>query len=338
MTNMLTIKKDMTLIPPEAIAKAHARLEPHIHETPLVESQLLNEWLGNRILFKVEAVQKIGAFKIRGALNALLSLKERGELPKWVVAHSSGNHSQAVACAAKMLGVRATIYLPAATSPIKQQATRGYGAEVIVKPTRQEAEEAVYDDVKKGAFFLPPYDHDDVIAGQGTSCYEALQTGLKPDAVFLPCGGGGFLSGTWLATQLLSPKTKVIGAEPKTGNDAVQSLKAGHVVKLSEAPVTIADGVVTLAVAERTFQYLQKIEAMLEIEEEKTIYWTQWLMHLLKITVEPTAALAMAAAQQWLAGEHRGKTVLVILSGGNIAPATYQQVWKKNYLEQIPAL
>lgn len=338
MPQLVSIKNPMTMLSPEVVAQAHQRLSPHIHETPLVESALLNEWLGNRVIFKVEAQQKIGAFKIRGALNTLLALKERGELPKWVVAHSSGNHSQAVACAAKMLGIRATIYLPAATSPIKQQATRGYGAEVIIKPTRQEAEAAVYDDVKKGAFFLPPYDHDDVIAGQGTSCFEALKAGLKPDAIFLPCGGGGFLSGTWLATQLLCPTAKVIGAEPKSGNDAAQSIKVGHVVKLPEAPVTIADGVVTLSVAERTFQYLQKIEAMLEIEEEKTVYWTQWLMHLLKITVEPTAALAMAAAAQWLSGQHRGKTVLVILSGGNIAPATYQQVWKKNHLDQIPAL
>jgi threonine dehydratase len=338
MPHLAIIKNSMNMLSPEAVAKAHARLAPHIHNTPLVESALLNEWLGNRIVFKVEAQQKIGAFKIRGALNTLLALKERGELPKWVVAHSSGNHSQAVACAAKMLGVRSTIYLPASTSPIKQQATRGYGAEVIVKPTRQEAEAAVHDDVKKGAFFLPPYDHDDVIAGQGTACYEALKTGLKPDAIFLPCGGGGFLSGTWLATQLLCPTAKVIGAEPKSGNDAVLSLKAGHIVKLPDTPVTIADGVVTLSVADRTFQYLQKIESILEIEEEQTIYWTQWLMHLLKVTVEPTAALAMAASTQWLASQHRGKTVLVILSGGNIAPATYQQVWKKNYLEQIPTL
>jgi len=338
MQNLACIENNMTMLSPEVIAEAHKRLEPHIRNTPLLESERLNNWLGSRIVFKVEAMQKIGAFKIRGALNTLLAAKERGELPKWVVAHSSGNHSQAVACAAKMLGVRATIYLPESTSPIKQQATRGYGAEVIIKPTRKEAEAAVHDDIKKGAFFLPPYDHDDVIAGQGTACYETLKTGLKPDAIFLPCGGGGFLSGTWLATQLLCPTAKVIGAEPVSGNDAAQSLKAGHIVTLSDAPQTIADGVPTLCVAERTFQYLKKIEGIREIEEEDTIYWTQWLMHLLKVTIEPTSALAMAAAAQWLAGEHRGKTVLVIISGGNIAPATYQQVWKKNHLEQIPAL
>lgn len=328
----------LTLQSPDVVAKAYARLKPYIRATPLIESERLNNLLGSRIFFKVEAMQRIGAFKIRGALNTLLAAKERGELPKWVVAHSSGNHSQAVACAAKMLGVRATIFLPASTSPIKQQATRGYGAEVIIKPTRQEAEAAVYDLVKQGAFFLPPYDHDDVIAGQGTACYEALETGLKPDAIFLPCGGGGFLSGTYLATQLLYPQAKVYGAEPKTGNDAAQSLKAGHLIKLPQTPETIADGVVTLSVAERTFQYLQKIAGMMEIEEEDTIYWTQWLMHLLKVTVEPTSALAQAAAHQWLAQGNKGKTALVIISGGNIAPATYQQIWRENHLERVPGL
>ena len=324
-------------INPSEIAIAHNRIAPYIHKTPILSSSILNQLLGHEILFKVECLQKIGAFKIRGALNTLLSLKEQNALPKKVVAFSSGNHAQAVAVAGKMLNVKTTIILPSFTSPIKQQATKYYGAEVINVSTRKEAEEKTAEIAARGAFFIHPFDNDEVIAGQGTSCYEALQDGVNPDAIFATCGGGGWLSGTFLAKELLAPNVKVYGVEPLCANDAAQSYVAKKIIKFNDSPLTIADGARPPAVSERTFHYLQKLDGFFEIPEEDIIYWTQWLMHLLKITVEPTSAVSMAGAFEWLKTQKTKQRVLVMLSGGNISPDTYQKIWEKSYLENLPS-
>lgn len=299
-----------------------------------MESHLLNSWLGHEIIFKVEGFQKIGAFKIRGALNALLALKEEGKLPQKVVAFSSGNHAQAVASAGKMLGIQTTVIMPKFVSAVKQQATRGYGTELILTDTRQEAEALGAQKQKEGAWLLHPSADDMVIAGQGTACLEALQDGAKPDAIFAACGGGGLLSGTWLAADGIP----VFGAEPAMGNDASQSLQSGKIVALAESPMTIADGARTLAISERTFYYLKKLAGFYEVEERDIIYWTQWLQHLLKSSVEPTAAMAMAAAHQWLKTQKKKQRVLIILSGGNIDAASQRRIWEKDYLAQPPAL
>jgi threonine dehydratase len=177
-----------------------------------------------------------------------------------------------------------------------------------------------------------------VVAGQGTACLEALEDGAAPDAIFATCGGGGLLSGTWLATQLIAPEIKVFGAEPKLGNDACQSYRSGHIVGLADTPMTVADGARTLRVSGLTFQYLQKLAGFYEIDEQAIIYWTQWLQHLLKVVVEPTPAVAMAAACQWLKTQKSKKRVLVILSGGNVGAAAYQQIWQHNYLDRQPEL
>ena len=282
-------------------------------------------------------MQKIGAFKIRGALNTLLSLKEQNALPEKVVAFSSGNHAQAVAVAGKMLNVKTTIILPSFTSPVKQQATKYYGAEVINVSTRKEAEEKTAEIANNGSLFIHPFDNDSVILGQGTSCYEALQDGANPDAIFATCGGGGWLSGTFLAKELLAPNTKVYGVEPLCANDATQSYVAKKIIKFNDSPLTIADGARAPAVSERTFHYLQKLDGFFEIPEEDIIYWTQWLMHLLKITVEPTSAVSMAGAFEWLKTQKTKQRVLVMLSGGNISPDTYQKIWEKSYLENLPS-
>ncbi len=325
------------IINPSEIEIAHKRIAPYIHRTPILSSSILNELLGHEILFKAECLQKIGAFKIRGALNTLLSLKEQNALPKKVVAFSSGNHAQAVAIAGRMLNVKTTIILPSFTSPVKQQATKYYGADVINTSTRKEAEEKTAEIADNGSLFIHPFDNDGVIAGQGTSCYEALQDGANPDAIFATCGGGGWLSGTLLAKELLAPNVKVYGVEPLQANDAAQSYAAKKIIKFTDSPPTIADGARAPAVSERTFYYLQKLDGFFEIPEKDIIYWTQWLMHLLKITVEPTSAVSMAGAFEWLKTQKTKQRVLVMLSGGNIAPETYQKIWEKSYLENLPS-
>ena len=323
---------------PNVVRRAHKRIEPHIHRTPVIGSALLDSWLGHEVNFKVEGFQKIGAYKIRGALNALLSLAEEGKLPREVVAYSSGNHAQAVAKAAKMLGVSATIIMPSFVSAVKQQATRSYGANLILTETRQQAEELASQKQREGMVLIHPSADDRVIAGQGTACLEALEDIGRVDAIFAPCGGGGLLSGTWLAAQLYSPAIPVFGVEPHMANDAARSLKSGHIYSHSETPMTIADGARTLHISERTFYYLKQLSGFYEIPEQQIIYWTQWLFHMLKVSVEPTAAMAMAGAFQWIKAQKTKKRILVILSGGNIDAGSYRKIWANDYLEHPPIL
>jgi len=326
---------DCALLSLSSVLQAQERIAPYINRTPLLESGLLNQWLGHEIVFKAESFQKIGAFKIRGALNALLSLKEEGRLPEKIVAYSSGNHAQAAAYAGKMLGIHTTVIMPENVSKIKQQATRAYGAELIITQTRRQAEDLAEQKQKEGAWLLHPSADARVIAGQGTTALEALQDGANPDAIFAACGGGGLLSGTWLAAE---GKTKVFGVEPKMANDAAQSVRTGKIVAFTDSPMTVADGARTLHISDITFHYLKQLDGFFEIEEEEILYWTQWLHHLLKTIVEPTAALAMAGAKQWLAQQTEKKRVLVILSGGNIGAHAQKEIWQKNYLERIPSL
>lgn len=326
------------ILSPEVVREAHSRIALFIKRTPLIQSSFLNNWFGHEIIFKAEGHQTTGAYKVRGALNTLLALKEQNDLPEKVVAFSSGNHAQAVAWAGAKLGVKATIFMPSFTSKIKQQATRGYGAEVVITNSRMEAETAAIDAAENGAYLIPPFDHDMEIAGQGTACFEALNDGAKPDAIFAPCGGGGLLSGTFLATQLLAPNTKIFAGEPKQANDAAISYKTGNIFRFPDSPITLADGAKTLAVSPRTFHYLKQLNGFYEVEEEDIIYWTQWLTHLLKLPVEPTSAVAMGAAYQWLGTQKTKQRVLVILSGSNIAPEVFRQIWEQNHLENMKEL
>jgi threonine dehydratase len=207
---------------------------------------------------------------------------------------------------------------------------------VIEVETRSQAESSVDAYIAQGAYLIHPYDHDDVILGQGTACFEALKTGLQPDAIFAPCGGGGLLSGTMLAAKLLAPQARVYGAEPEQANDAARSLKAGKIIEYDASPDTIADGVRTLRVSPRTFAYFRQLSGIFEIAETDIIYWFQWINHILKTTCEPTSALGLAAAFQWLKSQTSPKTVLIILSGGNIDPETQVTLWQKNLLLNPP--
>lgn len=326
-----------SLVPYSEVELARKRIAPFIHPTPVMYSSLLNEWIGHQIYFKVEGFQKTGAFKLRGASNVLSWLKNNGKLPEKVVANSSGNHAQAVALAAKLHHVPATIYMPKFASTIKIQATKSYGAEVILCDTRVEVDRRVEEEsIKPGIFWIPPYNHPKIVAGQGTAAAEALEELGKVDLVCAPCGGGGLLSGTWVSANHFCPEAEVIGAEPLAGNDAARSLRAGSIQRLEKSPDTIADGARTLAVGNITFPHLQQITKMYEISEDKIIYWTQWLSHLLKIQVEPTSAMTMEAVYNHLKNQAKGKVVLIILSGGNIDHHTQLKIWNEDNLAQIP--
>jgi threonine dehydratase len=324
----------------DSIAVVHKRIKDYIIRTPIFESSFLNELLGQKIFFKLESLQKVGAFKARGAINTLLKLKEQGILPREVVAFSSGNHAQGVAWAAKTMGVKATILMDQNSSSLKQQATKSYGANLVITKDRNESEARVQEFTDAGAYFIHPYANPNVIAGQGTACYEALLD-IKDDidAIFVPCGGGGLSSGTFLAAKELSSTSKLIACEPLNANDAAQSLRDGKIFRFPNSPSTIADGVKTLSIAEITFSYLKQFDNFLELTEDEIIYWTQWLIHLLKVNIEPSAALAMAGAFKWLkANKLKNQNILIIISAGNNSREKHKEIWAKDYLSFPPKL
>lgn len=323
----------------ESVKHAHERIKNNIKRTPIVESSLLNSWMGHRILFKAECLQTIGAFKIRGAMNFLATLKEQNRLPAHVVANSSGNHAQAVAYAAAHFGITATIFASENISPIKAAATKSYGAELKLFATRPEADAAVKEAANAAdTVWIPPFNHEDIVAGQGTAALEALEDAGDVDSVFAPCGGGGLLAGTLLATRALQPNALVIGAEPAAANDASMSLQAGEIVALEHTPNTLADGAATPSVGDITFELLQQLDDFYEVDELQIAYWTQWLHHLLKLHIEPTCAMTMAAVASWAANTPPGKTALVMLSGGNISQASMAAIWERDFLLQPPII
>ncbi|MFQ3251084.1 serine/threonine dehydratase [Glaciecola sp.] len=325
------------------IEAAQARISSIVKQTPIYESRLLNHWLGHQVFFKAECLQRTGAFKLRGATNVLAKLHETNELPSRVVANSSGNHAQAVAFACGQFGIPVDIYCADTISPIKAAATEFYGAKIHKFASRDEADLAVAEAGKQeGTLWIPPFNHPDIIAGQGTATLEALQqleaSDVAPDAVFAPCGGGGLLSGAIIATKAKLPNAEVVGAEPLNANDAARSLQSGKIERLEGTPNTLADGAATPSIGELTFEVLQQIDDFYEVEEEQIAYWTQWLHHLLKLHIEPTCAMTMAAVAAWLSDKPANQKVLVILSGGNISQASMQKIWQQDYLTQPPIM
>ena len=189
---------------------------------------------------------------------------------------------------------------------------------------------------EEGAVWIPPFNHEQVICGQGTAALEALTAIHDIDAVFTPCGGGGLTSGSLIATRGLAPKAKMFGVEPLNANDAAESLRKGSIQRLPGIPDTLADGAMTMAVGDITFEYLKQLDGFFEVEEEKIVYWTQWLTHLLKCRLEPTCAMPMAAVLEWLQTQKTKQRVLVIVSGGNMDQPTSKKIWAKDYLTQLP--
>lgn len=321
------------------IEEAHLRIKHIVKNTPLVQSSLLNSWLGHEVFFKAECLQTIGAFKLRGATNFIAKLAQAGKLPKHIVANSSGNHAQAVAYAARHFNIPVTIYASDTISAVKAAATQYYGAKLLTFATRPEADQAVYQaSLQTDTVWIPPFNHPDVIAGQGTAALEAFSQVDNIDAVFTPCGGGGLTASTLVCAKHIYEQIQVMGVEPLAANDAANSLREGSIVSLPSPANTLADGAATPSVGEYTFPYLQQLDGFYEVNENDIAYWTQWLQHLLKLHIEPTCAMTMQGVFEWLKTQTSKQRVLVIISGGNISAQSMQKIWAKDHLNKPPIL
>lgn len=309
----------MSAIPAyEDVAAAAQRIEGHAHRTPVLRSATADKLLGAQVFFKCENLQRMGAFKFRGAFNALSRFTPL-QRPRGVIAFSSGNHAQAIALSARLLGMPAVILMPQDAPQAKVDATRGYGAEVTTfdrfTQDREQLTRAIA--AERGMTLIPPYDHADIIAGQGTAAKELLDEVGELDFLFAPLGGGGLLSGTALAARALSPRCKVYGVEPLAGNDAQQSLLKGEIVHI-ETPKTIADGAQTQHVGQLTFPILQRdVDDVLTATDEQLVDAMRFLSERMKIVVEPTGCLGFAGARHG-GLPITGKRVGIILSGGNV--------------------
>ncbi len=300
------------------VAAAAARLEGHAHRTPVMTSRTIDEALGAQVFFKCENLQRMGAFKFRGAFNAL-SRFDATQRRNGVVAFSSGNHAQAIALSARILGIPATIVMPQDAPAAKMAATRGYGGNVVTYDRYTEDREQIGRELaeKHGLTLVPPYDHADVIAGQGTAAKELFDEVGPLDAVFTPLGGGGLLSGTALATRALSPHAKLYGVEPEAGNDGQQSFRSGSIVHI-DTPRTIADGAQTQHLGNLTFPILRRdVDDILTATDAELVDCMRFFATRMKIVVEPTGCLSFAAARR-MKDELKGKRVGIVISGGNV--------------------
>jgi threonine dehydratase len=300
------------------VEAAAARLLGVAHVTPVMTSRTVDEAMGASVFFKCENFQRTGAFKFRGAFNALARM-DTAARTRGVVAFSSGNHAQAVASAARILDIDATIVMPADAPASKLEATRGYGGRIVIydrfRENREEIAQRLADE--RGAAIVPPYDHPDIIAGQGTAAAELIGQVGPLDSLFVCLGGGGLLSGSALAAKALSPRCAIYGVEPEAGNDGQQSLRQGSIVRI-EVPNTIADGAQTQSLGRRTFEIIRRdVTDILTASDEELIECMRFFATRMKIVTEPTGCLAFAGARAFgkrLAGQRVG----VIVSGGNI--------------------
>jgi len=301
------------------VEDAARRLEGVAHRTPVATSSQFDALAGCEAYFKCENLQRMGAFKFRGAYNALAQLDEAAR-KRGVVAFSSGNHAQAVALAGRLLGVPATIVMPADAPAVKVAATKGYGAQVVFYDrAKGEDREAVAQRVsaEKGAAVIPPFDHRDVIAGQGTAVKELLEDVGPLDYLFVCCGGAGLLSGSAVAASHLSPGTRVVGVEPAAGDDAARSLRTRTLQRV-EDPQTIADGARTQSLGALTFPLvLRYVHDIITVTDPQLVEAMRFLWERMKLVVEPTGALATAGVLARRA-DVRDRRVGIILSGGNV--------------------
>jgi threonine dehydratase len=300
------------------VVAASERIAGVAHRTPVLTSRTANEELGAEVFFKCENMQRMGAFKFRGGYNALAKF-DAAQRRAGVVAFSSGNHAQAIALSAKLLGIPATIVMPLDAPASKIAATKGYGAQVVTYDRYTEDREQIGRDLaqKHGLTLIPPYDHADVIAGQGTAAKELFEEVGELDAFFVCLGGGGLLSGSALSTRALSPKTRLYGVEPEAGNDGQQSFRSGSIVHI-DTPQTIADGAQTQHLGNLTFPIIRRdVDDILTVSDAQLIAEMKFFASRMKIVVEPTGCLGFAAARA-MKDQLQGKRVGVLISGGNV--------------------
>jgi len=323
----------MTQLPTyDDIDAAAKRIAGHAHRTPVLRSRTADSLLGAQVFFKCENLQRAGAFKFRGAFNALSRFNAE-QRRAGVVAFSSGNHAQAIALAGRLLGIPATIVMPLDAPVAKVAATRGYGAEVILFDRYTQDREAIGRSLaqERGLTLIPPYDHSDVIAGQGTATKELIEEVGELDDLFVCVGGGGLLSGAALAVRALSPACRVHGVEPEAGNDGQQSLARGEIVHI-DTPKTIADGAQTQHLGELTFAIIRRdVDDIVTASDAQLVEAMRFFAERMKLVVEPTGCLGLAGARH--AGVPlQGRTVGILVSGGNIDLERYSQLLSGDFI------
>ncbi|HKK45559.1 MAG TPA: pyridoxal-phosphate dependent enzyme [Balneolaceae bacterium] len=311
---MATVKSTPTF---KQVRNAYLKIREKVHRTPILQSQKVNERAGGNLFFKCENFQKVGAFKFRGATHAIGNLSD-DEAQKGVATHSSGNHAQAVALAAKIRGIPAHIVMPEDAPKVKVHAVKDYGAKIIFCEPTQEARESTLREVvdSSGATFIHPYDNPDIIMGQGSAAIELLEDHPDLDIILAPIGGGGLMSGTAIAASGLAPKATVIGAEPEVANDAYLSFKSGKLHPV-QSTNTVADGLRT-SLSKLTFACIQKhVDRIITVKEEEIIEAMRFIWERMKIIIEPSSAVPVAAVLDRKL-ELAGKKAGIIISGGNM--------------------
>jgi threonine dehydratase len=301
------------------VAAAAERLSGHAHRTPVATSRTLDERLGAHVFLKCENLQRMGAFKFRGAYNAIAQIPE-ADRARGVVAYSSGNHAQAVALASRLLGTSATIVMPKDAPAAKLRATEGYGARVVRYDPATESREEIAAAIEKesNAALIPPFDHPHVIAGQGTAARELIDDAGPLDILLVPCGGGGLLSGSALSARRLSAGCKVVGIEPEAGDDGTRSFRMGTLQTVKN-PRTIADGARTPSLGAITFPLVRAlVDEMTTVSDPQIVEGMRFLWERMKLVVEPTGAMGLAALLGGCLPFASGARIGVILSGGNV--------------------
>jgi len=300
------------------VVSAARQINGHAHRTPVFTSSTIDRETGAQFFFKCENFQRIGAFKFRGAFNALSRFNDE-QKECGVLAFSSGNHAQAIALAAKLLGIGATIIMPEDAPAAKLDATRGYGAKVVTYNRYTEDRDALSNKLadEGGLTLIPPFNHPDIIAGQGTATKELIEEVGQLDALFVCLGGGGLLAGSALAAKALSPSCDVYGVEPEAGNDGQQSFRSGKIVHI-DVPKTLADGAQTQALGDMTFAVIRDtVQDILAVSDDELVQGMKFFASRMKMVVEPTGCLAFAGALR-VAPTLKGKRIGVIVSGGNV--------------------
>lgn len=314
----MTTRKDLRLPSFEDVRLAAARIAGAAHRTPVLTSRTADAATGGNLYFKAESLQRAGAFKFRGAYNAIAAL-EPDARKRGVIAFSSGNHAQAIAYAAALQGAPSTIVMPTDAPGIKVAATKAYGANVVFYDRYAEDRIAIGRRISEetGGALVPPYDHPDVIAGQGTAAMELIEEAGSLDMLVTPLGGGGLLAGSALAVRALSPGCAIVGVEPEAGNDGQQSLAKGEVVSIP-IPKSIADGALTPSLGDHNFPIIRaNVEKIVTVTDAQLVSTLRFFAERMKIVVEPTGCLAAAAALEGVL-DCRGKRVGIVLSGGNV--------------------